>query len=382
MTVYLDYNATTPLDAAVRAVMLPFLDEHFGNPSSIHRKGRTARAAMDVAREQVAALVNAHPSQVIFTSGGTEANNLALKGVAARRAPGRIAVSAIEHSSVLKAAQALTHGGWAVDLIAVDGEGRVTHAALQRALQRRPALISIMWANNETGVIQDIAACGDRARRAGAVVHTDAVQAAGKVALDFAAAGVHMMSLSAHKIYGPKGVGALIVDRALDIEPLLHGGGHESGYRSGTENVAGIVGFGKAAELARAELDARCRHARALREELERRLVELPGVAVLGAGAERLPNTVFIAAPGIAGETMLLYLDERGIAVSSGSACASARSETSHVLRAMRVDDALAEGSLRISVGKYTTPADIDRLMSALRPLFESQRTFGASVVR
>ncbi len=382
MTVYLDNNATTPLDEDVREAMLPFLLDQFGNPSSIHQKGRIARAAIDTARGQVASLVNAHPSQVIFTSGGTEANNLALKGATARRPPGRMAVSAIEHSSVLKTAQSMARYGWAVELIDVDRNGTVTAGALEQALSGNPDLVSVMWANNETGVMQDIASLAARVRQRGAIMHTDAVQAAGKTEIDFASAGVHMLSLSAHKIYGPKGVGALVVDKALEIEPLLHGGGHEMGYRSGTENVAGIVGFGKAAELASQELDQRRHYLQRLRDYLEQQLGRLPEVVILGGTAQRLSNTVPVAAPGIAGETMLMYLDEHGIAVSSGSACSSARTDTSHVLLAMKIDAALAGSSLRISLGKYTTIADIDRLIAALQALTEQRRVFGASVMR
>lgn len=382
MTVYLDNNATTPLDEDVREAMLPFLHDQFGNPSSIHQKGRVARAAIDTAREQVAALVNAHPSQVIFTSGGTEANNLALKGATACRQPGRIAVSAIEHSSVLKTAQAMARRGWHLDLIDVDRDGTVTAAALEQALSGHPDLVAVMWANNETGVVQDIPAIAARARQYDAIVQTDAVQAAGKTEIDFAGAGVHLLSLSAHKIYGPKGVGALVVDKTLEIEPLLHGGGHEAGYRSGTENVAGIVGFGKAAELARVELDQRRHYMQRLRDYLEQQLGRLPEVVVLGGAAPRLANTVPVAVPGIAGETMLMYLDEHGIAVSSGSACSSANAATSHVLLAMQVEAALADSSLRISLGKYTTIADIDRLVAALQALTEQRRVFGASVMR
>lgn len=378
MTVYLDYNATTPLDDAVRSAMLPYLAERFGNPSSVHRPGRQARAAIDAAREQVAALVNAHPSQVIFTSGGTEANNLAIKGIANLRPGCRIAVSAIEHSSVLRAAQSLGPRVSDVESIAVDRDGRVTPATLARALKAQPTLVSIMWANNETGVLQDIPTLTATARRHGALVHTDAVQAAGKVAVDFPASGVHLMSLSAHKLYGPKGTGALIIDRALEMEPLLHGGGHEMGYRSGTENVAGVVGFGAAAELARVELSARQEHQRQLRDYLEKRLGGIAGVVILAAGAPRVSNTVAMALPGIAGETMLMYLDEQGIAASSGSACSSARAATSHVLRAMQLDDACAESSLRISIGKYTTRADIDRFIAALTVLAEQRRQFSA----
>jgi len=364
--VYLDHNATTPLDVRVLDAMLPYLREHYGNPSSLHLQGRTARAALDQAREQVAALVNAHPSQVVFTSGGTEANNYALKGVAAKLSPGRIAISAIEHSSLQGAAQALVTHGWQCDSIAVDEQCRVSRAALSAALKSAPRLVSVMMANNETGVIQDIAAISAQVRAAGAIMHTDAVQAAGKIAVDFPASGAHLMSLSAHKLYGPKGVGALIVDKALDLEPLLHGGGHEMERRAGTENVAGIVGFGAAALLAHEELASRASHLKTLRGALEQRLRALPGIVVFAAQAPRVANTVLIGVPAIEGETLLMELDRHGIAVSSGSACTSGSPDPSRVLLAMGVDPDLARRVIRISLGKDNTLADIDRLMTVL----------------
>ncbi len=391
MSVYLDHNATTPLDARVLDAMLPYLREHYGNPTSVHFYGRTARAALDQAREQVAVLVNAHPSQVVFTSGGTEANNYALKGVAAKLSPGRIAISAIEHSSVLGAAQALVAQGWQCDSIAVDEQCCVSLAALSDVLKgdssgvikttpphrevqvsrkagcrERPRLVSVMMANNETGVIQDIVAISAQVRAAGAIMHTDAVQAAGKTAVDFHASGAHLMSLSAHKLYGPKGVGALIVDKALDLEPLLHGGGHEMERRAGTENVAGIVGFGAAAILVHEEWASRSAHLQTLRDTLEQRLHAMPGIVVFAAQAQRVANTVLIGVPAIEGETLLMELDRHGIAVSSGSACASGDTEPSHVLLAMGVDPDLARRVIRISLGKDNTLADIDRLIAVL----------------
>ncbi len=366
MPVYLDHNATTPLDARVLDAMLPYLREHYGNPSSLHLQGRTARAALDQAREQVAALVNAHPSQVVFTSGGTEANNYALKGVAAKLTPGRIAISAIEHSSLLGAAQGLVAHGWQCDSIAVDEQCRVSRAALSMVLKSGPRLVSVMIVNNETGVIQDIAALSAQVRAAGAIMHTDAVQAAGKIAVDFPASGAHLMSLSAHKLYGPKGVGALIVDKALDLEPLLQGGGHEMERRAGTENVAGIVGFGAAALLAQQELASRTAHLKTLRDALEQRLRALSGVVVFAAQMQRIANTVLIGVPAIEGETLLMELDRHGIAVSSGSACASGSPDPSHVLLAMGVDPDAARRVIRISLGKDNTLADIDRLITVL----------------
>lgn len=367
MSVYLDHNATTPLDGRVLEAMMPYLRGEYGNPSSVHRFGRMARAAIDTAREQVAQLAGAHPTQVIFTSGGTEANNLAVKGVAGGSAPGKIAVSAMEHASVLGPARAVARCGWGLSEIAVDSQGRVTKEAVSAALDTQTRLVSVMAANNETGAIQDIAAISDAARAAGSVMHTDAVQAAGKLALDFGASGAHLMSLSAHKLYGPKGVGALLVDKALELAPLLDGGGQERGRRGGTENVAAIVGFGAAAELAVKDLDARCARQRSLRGRLEDGVRALRGAVIFAEQAQRLPNTVYFAVPGIDGETLMLNLDTTGIAVSSGSACSSESSGPSHVLTAMGVAADLARCAIRVSFGEQNTAADVDALLAALR---------------
>ena len=289
MSVYLDNNATTPVDERVLDTMLPYMRDQFGNPSSSYLLGRQSRAAIDLAREQVAALVNAHPSQVVFTSGGTEANNLAIKGAADRMSPGLIAISEVEHHSVSDAAQSMKDSGWAVSKIDVDGSGKIRDSSLKTVVGKAPKLVSVMLANNETGVVNNITSVAELARQCGAISHTDAVQALGKVPVDFKACGVHMMSLSAHKLYGPKGTGALIVDKAIDVKPLLHGGGQEKGRRAGTENVAAIVGFGKAAELAQAELDQRLNHMQGLREYLENRLeTEFPQIRIFGQQAARL----------------------------------------------------------------------------------------------
>jgi cysteine desulfurase len=363
---YLDHNASTPVDAAVLEAMLPYLREQFGNPSSVHRPGRRARAAIDTARAQVAALANAHPSQVIFTSGGTEANNLAVKGVAARSAPGRMLIGATEHPSVAEAADSLTENGWQIGRLPVDSQGRILTAALIQQLPARPRLVSVMYANNETGVIQDIAAIAEIVRASGALLHTDAVQAAGKLELDFTASGAHLMSLSAHKIGGPKGVGALVVDKAVDMKPLLHGGGQEKDRRSGTENVAGIVGFGAAAAQVLERLAAyRLRVAR-LRELLERELHAIGAMEIFSGGAARLPNTSCFGVRGVDGETLVLGLDRLGFAVSSGSACASGSTEPSPVLLAMGVDRELARGSVRVSLGWNSSETEVKDFLRAL----------------
>lgn len=367
--IYLDHNATTPLDERVLEAMLPWLKGGYGNPSSVHAPGRAAHAALAQAREQVAALAGAHPSQVVFTSGGTEANNAALKGVAARLPAAHLALSAVEHASVQQPAAALARAGWTALTIPVTDQGEVTAQAVSAALRSGVRLVSVMLANNETGVVNDIAAIAGVVRGAGALLHTDAVQGLGKLAVDFAGSGAHLMSLSAHKLNGPKGVGALLVDKVVDMEPLLHGGGQEKGRRGGTENLAGIVGFGRAAELALAELTTRNAHLNALRQHLEQRLAaEVPQAVVFGAAApRRLANTVFLALPGIEGETLLLELDRQGIALSSGAACGSGYSDPSHVLRAMGVTAELARCAVRVSLGAGNTEHDVDTLIAALR---------------
>jgi cysteine desulfurase len=378
--VYLDHNATTPIDERVLEAMLPWLQEGFGNPSSVHSKGRQARAALDQAREQVAQLVSAHPGQVIFTGSGTEANNAALKGVAFRSSPGRIAISAIEHASVRGPAEALKRQAWQVDMVAVDGDGICQVEYLDAVLSAQTRLASVMWANNETGTIQPVHELADLCREHGVLFHTDAVQAAGKLEVDFSASGAHLLSLSAHKLYGPKGVGALIADKSVDMEPLLHGGGQEKDRRGGTENLASIVGFGKAAELARIELIERRRHVEELRRYFESRLRQLlPEVVIFAEEAERLGNTVLLSIPGLEGQTLIMSLDKIGIEVSSGSACGSEHSEPSPVLKAMGVAREIALGAIRISLGKHNTMQDIERLIGALESQVRQLRSMAAN---
>lgn len=378
--IYLDHNATTPLDERVLEAMLPWLAGAYGNPSSVHALGRAARAALEQAREQVAALAGAHPSQVVFTSGGTEANNAALKGVTARMPVSRLAVSAVEHASVQQPVAALARAGWTAASIPVTDQGEVTALAVSAALREGARLVSVMWANNETGVVNDIAAIAAAVRAAGAVLHTDAVQALGKVPVDFVASGAHLMSVSAHKLNGPKGVGALLLDKAVDMEPLLHGGGQEKGRRGGTENLAGIVGFGRAAELAQAELAARSSRMSALLQRLEQGLAtQVPQAVVFAAQAPRLPNTVFLALPGMEGETLLLELDRLGLALSSGAACGSGYSEPSHVLRAMGVTAEIARCAVRVSLGAGNTEHDVDTLIAALRTQAARLQTLAAT---
>ena len=366
MSIYLDHNATTPLDPRVLEAMLPWLQGIHGNPSSVHRYGRAARAALDTARQQVAALVNAQPAQVIFTSGGTEANNLALKGVCSGTPDGRLLVSAVEHAAVLEPAETLATQGWRVRQLPVDGDGRLDMQALDDMLDLDVRLVSVMRANNETGVLQDVQAVAGRAHGYGALMHTDAVQAAGRIPVDFVELGVNLMTLSAHKLNGPRGVGALIVDKRVDLRPQLTGGGQEQGLRGGTEDLAGVIGFGKAAELAHSELAVRARQLQALREQMEAGLKCIAGIRIFAAGAERLPNTVQIGVEGHAGEMLVMALDRHGIAVSSGSACHSGSGKPSHVLLAMGVDAAMARSAVRISLGMDNTAEDVRALLTAL----------------
>lgn len=366
---YLDHNATTPLDPAVLAAMLPWLESQFGNASSRHEYGRAARRAIDEARQQVAAAVNAHPTEVVFTSGGSEANNLFLKGAAATLKPGLLAVSAVEHPCILKPAAQLARSGWQVRTVAVDAAGRADFADFTEVVAARPKLLSIMLANNETGVVQNVPALATVARATGGWFHSDAVQALGKLPLDFRAlnaAGVHAIAVSAHKAYGPKGAAALVVDKRVELQPLIAGGGHERGLRSGTENVPAIVGFGVAAELAARRVAELPRRLRALQQRLESGLAG-QGVRIFGAGAERLPNTTYFALPDIDGETLVGKLDRAGFAVASGAACSSANPEPSHVLRAMGVAPEIARGAVRVSLGAGNTEADIDEFINALR---------------
>lgn len=378
--VYLDHNATTPLDSSVREAMLPWFGDRFGNASSRHEYGRAARKAVDEARAQVAAAVNAHPTEVIFTGGGSEANNLFIKGAAALMKPGLVAVSAIEHPCVREPARQLIRSGWRCVEIAVDGGGRIDLAAFDRVLAEKPRLVSIMQANNETGVIQDVAALAKTVKTAGGWMHCDAVQALGKIEVDFRALGVHGLTLSAHKIRGPVGVGALIVDKRIELAPLVAGGGQERNLRSGTENVMAIVGFGAACELIVSYREARSRQIAALQAVLEAGLVGL-GARIFSAGAPRLVNTSFFAIPGVDGETLVGRLDRAGFAVASGSACSSAHPEPSHTLLAMGVDAALARAAVRVSLGAGSTRQDVDGFLTALGENLASLRTMTAVAV-
>ncbi|HSO06112.1 MAG TPA: cysteine desulfurase family protein [Pelomicrobium sp.] len=377
--VYLDHNATTPVDERVLEAMLPYFSREFGNPSSRHEFGTRARRAVDLAREQVADAVRVQPAQVTFVSTGSEANNLFMKGAAAYLKPSQLAVSAVEHSCVANPAKELARGGWRLRRIAVDGEGRLDLADLDAALAEPTGLVAVMLANNETGVILDVAAVADKARARGAWVHTDAVQALGKIPLDFKALKVHSMSLAAHKLYGPKGAGALILDKRVSVQPLVHGGGHEQGLRSGTENVPAIVGFGMACQIAKERQAADAARLQALRAQLEERL-RATGAVVFGEGAERLPNTTFFGFEGITGETLVIELDRVGFAAGTGSACSSG-SPGSPVLLAMGYDTPLARSGVRASLGRSTTADEVAGFADAVERIADRLKRLSAVAV-
>jgi cysteine desulfurase len=367
---YFDHNATTAVDDTVLEAMLPYFQRDFGNPSSRHAPGTTARRAVNLAREQVADAVGVQPSQVIFTSGGSEANNLFIRGAAGYLKPTRVVVSSIEHPCIMRTAQELARGrdsGWGLRLLEVDGLGRVATDDVDRALleeQPPPALVSVMLANNETGVIQDVAAIAEKFRARGTWMHTDAVQAFGKIPVDFSSLKVHALTISAHKAYGPKGAAALIIDKRLLLKPLIHGGGHEQGMRSGTENVPAIVGFGVACELVKKRTSEIALRVSEMRARLERGLLEM-GAVIFGWGASRLPNTCYFALPGIEGDTLVVRLDKAGFAVASGAACSSVNPGRSHVLEAMGVDADLARCAVRVSLGNSNSSVQVENFIRA-----------------
>jgi len=377
-TVFLDHNSTTALKPQVLEAMLPWLTQATGNPTSRHVYGRNAREAMELARKQIAECVGVQASQIVFTSGGTEANNFAIKGITANLSPSQLLISAIEHPCVTRPAQSLAWHDWKVAQLGVNSQGVIDLAQAEQALSTRTGLISAMLANNETGARQPIAELAQLAKAHGALLHTDAVQAFGKIAVDMHALGVHAMTISSHKIGGPIGVGALILDKRVDIAPLLHGGGQERGLRSGTENVAGIVGFARACQLAMETLDARQTVVQALRDQLETGLNKL-GATVFASQAERLPNTSFFAITNIEGETLVTALDKAGFAVASGSACSSDSTEPSHVLLAMGITPDLARGAVRVSLSDSNTSEEITQFLAALQQ--QVQRLKGLNAV-
>ena len=364
--VYFDHNATTQIDARVLDAMLPWMRAQSGNPSSRHQYGRAAREAVAQAREQVARACGAQASQVVFTASGTEANNLAIKGLADHVHHGQILSSAVEHPCVTRSATAMRALGHTSNSIPVGGDGKVDRAQFKAQLSQATSLVSVMLANNETGVLQDVAELAEIARAHGSLMHTDAVQALGKIDLNFNDLNVHAMTVSSHKLQGPQGAAALILDKRVDIQPLLHGGGQERGLRSGTENVAAIVGFGLACELAIQQLADYQRHTLKLRTQLETGLATM-NATIFGAQSNRLSNTSFFAMDGIEGETLVVALDRKGYAVASGSACSSDSTEPSAVLLAMGVHEDVARGAVRLSLGAQNTAHQVADFLQQLQ---------------
>jgi cysteine desulfurase len=376
--VYLDHAATTPVRQEVLAAMQPFFGPRFGNPSSVHRWGREARTALDEARERLARCLGAASDEVVFTSCGTEADNLAVIGVwRARRGTGRRAVvtTPIEHKAVLAAAHQVAREGGEERLVAVQRSGLVDDASVDALLTDDVAVCSLMWVNNEIGVIQDVPALAKRARSRGVVFHTDAVQAFGKVEIDARRAEFDVLSISGHKIGAPKGIGALYIRRGTPIEPLMFGGTQDRGRRPGTENVAMAVGLAKAAELAAAEREHEWRKLEAQRDRLEAAiLTRIPDAVIHGKGAPRAPHITNVSVPGVDSESMLMALDLRGVACSAGSACQSGSISPSHVLSAIGVSPDLASAAIRLSLGALTTDACIDRVAELFPALVEKAR--------
>ena len=377
--IYLDCNATTPVDPAVLEAMLPFFCGEFGNAASIHTTGQKARSAVETAREQVAALISAHPQEIILTSGGTESDNHAIFGMFSptNYADANLVSTVIEHEAVLNTCQALAARGVTVAYLGTNREGQIDPQHLRDLLREIPDtnLVSVMHANNELGTVQPLEEIGRIAAEADVYFHTDAVQSAGKLPIDVNALQVDLLSLSAHKIYGPKGVGALYIRSGTPLQQFLFGGHHQRGFRPGTENVAGIVGFGKAAELAAASLEQDATRISALRDDLERGLLQrIPQSRVNAASAPRTPNTTNILFPSVDGEALLIALDLKGLSCSTGSACSSGAVEPSHVLTAIGLTPSEARSSLRFSLGRPTTRQEIDAALLAIPQAVEQLR--------
>lgn len=375
--IYLDNAATTAVAPEVLEAMLPYFTAHFGNPSSIHGTGRDARKAVEAARRQVAAVIGAQPQEIYFTAGGSESDNWAIKGAALslRGKGNHIITTAIEHHAVLHTCAWLEKQGFEVTYLPVDAEGRVSAAQVEQVITDRTILISIMTANNEIGTIEPICEIGAVAKAHGVLFHTDAVQAVGAIPVNVSEMGVDMLSMSAHKFHGPKGVGALYIRRGVRIDTLLHGGAQERGLRAGTENLPAIVGMGKAIELAAANLAENAVRMTTLRDKLMAGLeARVPGIRINGPRENRLPNNVNISAEHVEGEALLLRLDLAGIAASSGSACTSGSLDPSHVLMAIGLSHEAAHGSLRLSLGTDTTEAEIDEVLDVLPGIVESLR--------
>lgn len=374
--IYLDYSATTPLAQEVYAEMQPFFLEHFGNPSSIHGFGREVKVAIDEAREKIATSIGAHPQEIVFTSGGTESNNAAIQGlIQSFAAPQHVITSRLEHPSVLMVFRELEKRGWKVSYVEPDKAGMITAEAVSRSLRPETALISIMHANNEVGTINPISEIAQLAAERQIPFHTDAVQSFGKIPLDMKTMPVTALSVSGHKIYGPKGVGVLFLRRGAKIMPLLHGGKQERERRAGTENVAAIVGFGRATAMIMAECEREAERLRTLTQDFWQNVQQIYPQATLNSPPrERLPGVLNISFPGMDSLAMVMSLDLQGIAVSNGSACSSGSVEPSHVLRAMNLSNDRANSAIRFSFGRYTTQAELTETLAALEQILQRRK--------
>ena len=376
--IYFDHNATTPIHEEVFDAMVPYFKDEWGNPSSIHWAGRGPKKAVDEAREKVAGFLNCSPIEVIFTSSGSESDNLAIKGVAlSMRSKGNhIITTKVEHPAVLNTCKYLEREGFDVTYLGVDADGMIDLDELRDSITPKTTLITVMYANNETGVVFPVAEIGEIAREHRVTFHTDAVQAAGKVPIDVKALNCDLLSISGHKIYAPKGVGALYVRRGVRVVPIIHGGHHERNRRGGTENVAGIVGLAKACEIAARDMEEETAHLRRLRDRLEEGLMKrIPHVKRNGHKDKRIPNTANLSFEFVEGESLLLNLDMLGIAASSGSACTSGSLEPSHVLVSMGLTPELSHGSVRFSLGRSNTEEEVDYLIEKMPPIVERMRS-------
>ena len=382
--IYLDNNATTQLDPAVIAEMLPYLTEYYGNPSSGYTFGAQVRRAIDLARERVAALLGCDPGEIVFTSCGTEANNAALNS-ALQLDPGRqhVVTSAVEHSATFRHCEVLSKRGSEVTTVGVDREGNLDLEELERAVTSQTAIITAMWANNETGVLFPVEKIAEIARRKRVLFHTDAIQAVGKIPIRLADSTINSLSLSAHKLHGPKGVGALYVNKRSAFRPSLIGGSQENNRRAGTENVASIVALGKAAECAMGALEDEETRVRAMRDRFETSVLQqVPGSSVNGGGAARLPNTTNFSFAGIQSDAALMMLDRERICCSAGSACRTGSLESSRVLRAMKLSDESARASMRFSFGRFNTEAEVDKAVEVLAQVIAKLRALAAPAAR
>lgn len=373
----MDHASTTPVDSEVVKAMLPYFTDKFGNASSIHSFGREAKKALDDSRRIVANALNANPDEIIFTSSGTESDNLAIKGIAIegkKKGRNHIITSSIEHHAVMNPCEYLRENGFDVTYVPVDRYGTVNPSDIENSITEKTCLISVMHANNEIGTIQQIEEIGKISKEHGIPFHTDAVQTFGKIPIDVEKFNITLLSISGHKIYGPKGIGALYIKKGTRIEPLIHGGGHERGLRSGTENISGIVGLGKAVEIAQRDMEKEAKRLTALRDILSKGVLEIKDSWLNGHPTKRLPNNANFCFSRVEGESMLLKLDAKGIAVSTGSACSSKSLEPSHVLKAIGLKPGETHGSLRFTLGKSNTKEDIDYVLEVLPEIVDELR--------